>query len=303
MSISKANILTKNLNLLVIFNALFETGSVTEASKRLRMSQPNLSRSLKILRDEFQDELFVRSTRGITPTKKAIELSYTVREAIKSIEKVYAPLDFDIKKIKAKITIATTDYIEFLLAPQLAEIVNREAPGVTLDFRPSGGHLQKTQMEKGDCDLTVLVVRENIPSNFIKQDLFDDPYVCAVRKKHPILQGKITLDRFLEYGHAMISPQGLLWAITDDRLAKLGKSRRLVLGTPNALTNALSIVKTDLILTATKRFVEGTMEFWPIETFKCPFEIEPIHIAQIWHERSHEDPLHVWIRQKIKSLL
>lgn len=303
MSISKTNIATKNLNLLVIFNALFETGSVTEASKRLRMSQPNLSRSLRILREEFEDELFVRSTKGITPTKKARELSVLVREAIQSIENVYAPLEFDIKKIKATFTIATTDYIEFLLAPALAEIMSVHAPGITLNFRPSGGYLPKLQMEKGECDLCVFVVRETIPPNFFKQELFSDPYLCAVRKGHPILNKKITMDRFLEYGHVMISPQGLLWAITDSRLEKMGKERRLTLASPNALTSALSIAKTNLILTATKRFVEGTKEFWPIETFKSPFEIDPINIAHVWHERSHEDPLNIWIRQRIKSLL
>lgn len=303
MSISKANISIKNLNLLVIFNAVFEAGNVTVAAKRLGMSQPNLSRALKLLRNEFGDPLFVRSSRGLTPTKRAEELSLSVQEAIQSLQKVYSTVSFDPSKAEGRFTIATTDYIELLLAPRLADWISKSAPGVTLNFRPSQGALPKTAMEKGDCDLCVLVVREIIPPNYFKQDLFEDPYLCAVRKKHPILQKKITLERFLEYGHTMINPQGTFWAITDERLAILGKKRQLVLGTPNALSNVFTIAKSDLILTATQRFIEASMEFLPIETFKSPFDIEPIRIATVWHERAHVDPLNQWIRQKIKALL
>lgn len=303
MSIPKANIQAKNLNLLVVFNALLENTSVSEAAKQLKMSQPNLSRALKLLRTEFDDALFVRTSKGITPTKRALELSPLVRESLHAIQKIYSRTLFDPKTAVGRFTIFTTDYLECLLASRLAAVVSEEAPGITLNFRPSQGHLPKSAMENGECDLCLLVVRETIPPGYFKQDLFEDPYVCAVRKKHPILSGKLSLERFLEYGHTMITPQGLLWAITDEKLLKMGKKRQMVFGSPNSLSNVFVVAKSDLILTATRRFLETAQEFVPIEMFKGPFEIEPIKIAQIWHERSKEDPLNQWLRQKIKSIL
>ncbi len=301
--ISKPNITNKNLNLLAILAAVIETESVTEAAKKLRMSQPNLSRALRLLREEFDDPLFVRTSRGFAATKRAQELYIPLQEMMRNLEKVYSKTEFDIRTAKGSFTVATTDYIEFLLAPALTKIMEEEAPGISLNFRPSQGNLQKGALEKGEYDLTVLVVREEIPQSFIKQELFLDPYVCAVRKNHPLLTSKLTIPKFTQYNHVLINPQGALWTTTDDNLQKLKMKRHLTLRTPNALSAIAAISKSDLVLTATRRFVEATQEFFPIEIFKGPFEIEPIRIAQIWHERSHSDPLHTWIRQKIKSVL
>lgn len=302
MSISKVDITTKNLNLLHILHALIETGNGTAAAKRLRMSQPNLSRALRLLRDEFGDPLFVRNTRGLTPTKRALEIYGPLKELVKSLENIYTRPEFDIKQAKGKFTIGATDYIEFLFAPALSKVLGKEAPGITVNFRPTGGYLPKADMENGACDLTLLVVRETIPPNFYRQSLFEDPYLCAVRKKHPILSSKITIDRLTEFGHVLINPQGTLWSVTDAQLEKLKKRRQIVLGTPNALSAVAAVAKSDLILTATQRFIERTQEFFPVETFKALFEIDPIPVASIWHERSQSDPIHQWMRAKIKEL-
>ena len=107
------------------------------------MSQPNLSRALKILRQEFGDPRFVRSTNGVVPTKRALELSHPLQEMMKSLVQVYSRTNFDIGKAKGTFVIGSTDYIEFLLAPALSKIVESQAPGVTLSFRSSNGFLPK----------------------------------------------------------------------------------------------------------------------------------------------------------------
>lgn len=303
MRITKENIYSKNLNLLAVFNELFEVKSVSGAAKRLRMSQPNLSRALKLLREEFGDPLFVRGTSGLSPTKRAIELSAMVRDALNAVEKIYVTSDFDPKTATGKFTIATTDYLEFLLAPRLVAWISEEAPGLALNFRPSHGNLPKLEMEKGECDLNLLVVRETIPPAYFKQDLFRDPYTCAVRKGHPLLKGKVTIDKFIQYGHTLINPQGTMWALTDELLLRMGKKRQVVMGSPNALSNVFALVESDLVLTATRAFLEMAAGYLPIQLFQGPFQIEPIQIAQIWHERAHTDPLNQWIRHKIRDLV
>lgn len=301
MAISKTNISDKNLNLLVILAAILEAKSMTEAAKRLRMSQPNLSRALKLLREEFGDPLFVRTPQGFSATKRALDLSVQLREALKILEGIYVPSIFDIRDCVGRFTIGTTDFIEFLLAPLLSENIEREAPGITLNFRPSHGVLPKEQLEKGEFDLAIIIPRETIPPNFFRQHLFRDPYVCAVRKDHPILRSRITLTSFTKYGHTMINPQGTLWAITDDLLSERKLSRRVVMGTPNCLSAVAAVSKSNLILTATKGFLQQAAEFFPMEIFKSPFEIAPIDVYLVWHERTKKDPLNLWMRQRVKA--
>ena len=71
-----------DLNLLVIFEALYATGSTGRAAERLGMSQPAVSNALGRLRDLIGDQLFVRDTRGLKPTSKSNEIIRPVREAL-----------------------------------------------------------------------------------------------------------------------------------------------------------------------------------------------------------------------------
>ncbi|GAB7533254.1 hypothetical protein PS3A_56700 [Pseudomonas sp. 3A(2025)] len=64
-----------DLNLLKALDALLDEGSVTRAAKRLSITQPAVSGMLTRLRESFDDPLFVRAQRGITPTPRALALA------------------------------------------------------------------------------------------------------------------------------------------------------------------------------------------------------------------------------------
>lgn len=56
-----------DLNLLVVFDAIARTGSVTLAATRLSLSQPAVSHALNRFRDVTGDPLFVRNGNRLTP--------------------------------------------------------------------------------------------------------------------------------------------------------------------------------------------------------------------------------------------
>ena len=76
-----------DLNLLRVFDAIYETGSVSAAARKLAVSQPSVSRELNRLRDHFDDPLFVRSGNGVAPTSKATGMLDDVRNALSLINK------------------------------------------------------------------------------------------------------------------------------------------------------------------------------------------------------------------------
>jgi DNA-binding transcriptional LysR family regulator len=69
------NIAGVDLNLLVVFEALYEERSVSVAASRVGLSQPAMSHALGRLRELLGDRLFVPSNRKMLPTPRAIEMS------------------------------------------------------------------------------------------------------------------------------------------------------------------------------------------------------------------------------------
>ena len=64
-----------DLNLLISLQVLLEERSVSRAAERLFITQPAMSKTLARLRAVFDDDLFTRSSHGMQPTPRALELS------------------------------------------------------------------------------------------------------------------------------------------------------------------------------------------------------------------------------------
>jgi DNA-binding transcriptional LysR family regulator len=90
------NISRVDLNLLVYLDVLLRECNVTRAAEELGISQPALSNSLRRLRDLFNDPILVRTSDGMTPTDRALELQPLVRNVLAAAEQAILPkTDFD----------------------------------------------------------------------------------------------------------------------------------------------------------------------------------------------------------------
>ncbi|MGB4613974.1 MAG: LysR family transcriptional regulator, partial [Erysipelotrichaceae bacterium] len=67
---------------LIIFESIFRNGSFNAASKELKIAQPTISRTINNIEAKYNISLFVRSTRDVIPTQKAIELYELSKETI-----------------------------------------------------------------------------------------------------------------------------------------------------------------------------------------------------------------------------
>ena len=76
-----------DLNLLVYLDALLRERNVTQAANQLNLSQPAMSNGLRRLRELFDDPLLVRTSDGMTPTERALELEPVVREVLTQIDR------------------------------------------------------------------------------------------------------------------------------------------------------------------------------------------------------------------------
>ena len=68
---NRIDISNMDLNLLKVFEAIFDEQSASRASIRLHLTQSAVSAALRRLRAIYQDPLFVRTGRGLLPTPRA----------------------------------------------------------------------------------------------------------------------------------------------------------------------------------------------------------------------------------------
>jgi DNA-binding transcriptional LysR family regulator len=296
-------IMLEDLNLLKDFESLWAERNVSRAAQRLGIGQPAMSARLQKLRAAFSDPLFVRQYDGLTPSPRAMLLAPTVLAALSACRAALAPNDgFVAARAEGRLVIAGTDYFDVLAMPWLIPQIHREAPNVQIVTRTVRGPLPKRELENGSIDVAVAGFFRDVPEGFFRQKLFDDHYVCTVRKNHPVVRGKLTKATFLALSHLLISPDGDLDGAVDLALARHGKKRRVVAGVGNFHAPGPIVANSDLILTAPNQLVRSYAEHLPLEIYEPPFVIPGFTVIQVWHARTHEDPLRAWVRSLIQRV-
>src|SRR5262245_5818452 len=118
-----------DLNLFVVFDAIYAEGGITRAGQRLNLSQPALSHALGRLREMFGDELFVRHKRAMVPTPMARQLIEPVRASLQRLERTLTQVDrFDPASASKRFTIGLRDVLEAAMLPGLMRSIARAAP-------------------------------------------------------------------------------------------------------------------------------------------------------------------------------
>jgi DNA-binding transcriptional LysR family regulator len=108
-----------DLNLLVYLDVLLRERNVTQAAQQLNLSQPAMSNGLRRLRTLFDDPLLVRTSEGMTPTERALELEPLVRDALTRIDQAVQPRsEFRPGEARGVFRIMASDYAESTLLPR-----------------------------------------------------------------------------------------------------------------------------------------------------------------------------------------
>lgn len=291
------NLRRLDLNLLVTLDVLLAEHNVTRAAERLNFSQPSVSVHLAKLREIFDDPLLLPGPRGMRPTARAEELREPLRQALEALERAVAPASpFDPAQARDTWRVAATDYGESaILLPALAGL-RTAAPGTGIAVVEMAPSRIARQAEIGDIDLAFHTV-EGSPLNLRRRTLFAERYVLAGRTGHPRLKRRPTLKQFCTLDQVIVSPDGGGFSgVTDAALAEHGLERRVVLSVPHFLFLRSVLESTDLVAMLPERLVgnSGTLQ-----VVDAPLEVPGYEMAMLWHERSHRDPAHQWLREQI----
>ena len=148
------NIRNVDLNLLKVFDAIMEEHSISRAAVRLSVSQPAISNALNRLRVLYEDELFIRTAKGVAPTPKANEIAGIIRESLNNVSATLsAGEEFTPATSQRKFKVALTDYGELYFLPHLMQRLEKIAPDIDIICLPDSGATMTVDMKTGLVDL------------------------------------------------------------------------------------------------------------------------------------------------------
>jgi DNA-binding transcriptional LysR family regulator len=287
-----------DLNLLVVFDAVMQERSVTRAGNRLGLSQPALSHALARLRHMLKDELFVRTPKGMMPTPRAEQLALPIRQALDELQHSLEPTQFDPSKTIRTFQVAVDNYAAIVLVGQIASRILKIAPGVTLEFCPSGTLNVADLLDRGEIDLAIGTFPEQ-GERFSRLLLLRDDFVVVLRKNHPAtIEGKLSIEKFAALSHLEISSARDPADFIDQALASRKLRRRIGLRAP-FLSAVRILLASDMVSIFRRRVAEELVRYRALVICALPHSSPTMETAMIWHRRLDHQPAHRWLRELV----
>jgi len=300
-----------DLNLLVLFEIVFQERHVGRSAQRLHLSSSAVSHGLGRLRALLGDPLFLKTPKGVVPTERALQLSTSVAEILARVRGVVSTaIPFDPRQSTRRFVIGAPDGISSVILPPLLETLRGAAPGIDVGIRqllPTQGfsvpHLawKDALKELEDRAMDVAIVPfDDIPVRFHKAKLYEEEFVIASGKGHSF-QRNPTLKRFCELEHLVVSHTGDVSGFVDVELAKKGLSRRVALTVPNFMFALSVLAETELVSALPKRFVEVHGVRFGVIAVKAPLPLPRFPINLVVPKVAMMDAGLAWLVQTLAS--
>jgi DNA-binding transcriptional LysR family regulator len=310
-------LVTTDLNLLKVFEAVLRHRRVSSASKELGITASAVSHALGRLRRKLDDPLFHPGVQGMEPTSRALELGAELRASLSRILEIMERRPFDAAHSRRVFNIAASEYATAILAPPMIQSVTDSAPGVSLRIYP----LDRSEVIQGLDDGRLSFALgwfTDLPTRLQRATILKEREAILVRSGHPLLRGDVTGDRLLGFPHlvALFNPSdergvrhgsdsasenGQVWI---ERLlaqaSSCGRRHVAVKVAQFAAVPAL-LASSDMVATLPRRMaIEAAHggHLVMLEPASPPLEI---NIQMVWHERVARDAGAQWLMRHIQG--
>ncbi len=291
-----------DLNLLEPLDQLLETRSVTEAARRLGVSQSTMSGMLSRLRDRLRDPLLVRIGRHMELTPRAAAMAPEIRQALLRVAQLTQPVtDFDPATLRRTFRIMASEFGLFLVLPSVFRRAQREAPHISFETvlidQPAGS------VYAGTVDLCLTgdilgQVAGDMATVVQTQKLMEDRFVGIVDAAHPLI-GAVTLDQLLAYPHVATQFPGSPWTVEDIGLSGMSERHPPRVRVASFLALGRLVAGTQSIGVIPRQLAQLVLADTQLRAITLPDEFGTIAIRLLWHARHDRDPAHRWLRAMI----
>jgi LysR family transcriptional activator of mexEF-oprN operon len=291
-----------DLNLLRVFAVVAESGSVTEAARRLYLTQSAISAALRRLTTAVGAPLFVRSGRGIALTSRGARLRALVDVHLAPlVEGALAPAAFDPKTTERTLRLGLSDSAELWALPPLLRVLEREAPrlrivAIPVQFRTVAAAL-------ADGLAAAITVADELPATIRRERLFYGGFTCLYDPRHARLRGPLTEAAYFAREHVIVSYNGDLRGIVEDMFDKTRNVRCSVSGFANigAIVDGSAMLATIPDLVAAK--IRATRPHLRTKPLPKTLPIEGAHAELLWPAVTDDDEPCTFLRDKIRKVV
>ena len=286
-----------DLNLLRVFVVVAEAGSVTQAASRLYLTQPAVSAALRRLTSTVGAPLFVRAGRGLVLTARGQRLLASARPHLGAlVEAALSPAAFDPATSERTVRIGLSDVNETWLLPPLLRVLAEQAPRMRLVVRPVQFRTVADALSSSEVDLAVTVADE-LPAGTRRLTLFTGGFVCLYDPRHARVGRRLTLERYLEHEHVIVSYNGDLRGVVED---VLDIQRRVRVSVPTfqgigAIVDGGAVLATVPVTVAR----EVTSLRPHLRTTALPFSLEGTPMELLWRSAVEDDEAIRFIRERV----
>ncbi len=301
-----ANLRSLDLNLMTVFEAIYETGAITRAADRLALSQSATSHALSRLREACGDDLFVRVGQGIAPTAVARRIYPTIRKSLDGLRQSIAEArGFDPATSTRRFHVGIPHPMGPLWAMALREAALTAAPGVGLSFDTRTLPTEQAEaLRQGGLDLSV----DWLPAEgerFVNRKLFDDAIVFIARQHHPRARPEMDAAAFRRERFVRVHPRTTEGpdAVRAARRAVEALELEWVLDVSEFMEIPYLVMQTDLLGFITRSMLTSAADTAGLQVIGKPLPALPIPIYLIWHETRRADDGHRWLRELVANVV
>ncbi len=292
-----------DLNLLVVFDAIYESRNLTTAGKRLGLSQPAMSHALGRLRLTFKDPLFVRLSRGLQPTPRANEIAPSLIEGLTAIRGGLNRKTFDPATSTRIFNIGMGDPAEGTQLPILVREFRASAPHIRLHTRQVPAALLRDALANGEVDM--VTGDYDLGASVRSHPLREAEYACVVGADHPKIGNRLSLRQFKAAEHILVLPLGASQHGRNIERALLSRvvNARIAVQISHFHGVLALITSTDLIATIPASLAQAMARYSNIKVLPPPIRLPKWRLTLYWHERFHREPGNAWMRSEYIRLI
>ena len=306
-----------DLNLLRVFDEVMRERSLTKAARNLSLTQPAVSNALRRLRETLGDELLTRGGAsqpggGLQATPVALALWPAVRDALQNLQNALSTEAFSPQTNTSNLVLAMADATAAELIPPLVNVLERDAPGMSIRVIPLSTRDPRKLLQEGVADVALgffpkvlaeLAAHAVVDASpFSHRRLYDGTYACVLRKGHTLAKQPLSLDDYCAARHLLVSFSGRPFGLIDESLASLGRRRRVVLTVNQFFTAGRVVANSNLLTVLPSHFVSVTGIADELVQQPLPFEVPAVHVDALWHHRVDATPAHAWLRGQLQAV-
>lgn len=290
-----------DLNLLKVFEAVYRERNLSLAAQALFLTPSAVSHALARLRRQFDDPLFVRDGRRMSPTAACQRLAPPLLETLARLRELLSHRDrFDPAASRQGFRIGLPEATESVLLPALMQALRAQAPGATLASVALPRRDLGRELAAGQVDLAVdvaLPVRDPVRH----RPLFQDGFCVVLRAGHALAR-RLSLKQYLQAQHVAVSSRATGQVIEDLALLNLGHQRSIALRCRSYHAACAVAAQSDALLTLPESVAARIAPESGLAKVKLPFALPAAQVHLYWHANREGDPANAWLRGLVETV-